>query len=143
MTYTYRLPDGSDDAPDEHGRHTKTVNVLHSAQQYQRFPGCEDCRSLAESSCPVCFNVPGTSCFGGWDERTETFATAVHHSPRGCGDPACALCAKYAAGWCQNCQEYTRSRGHQVKVCIGCEAEQGQPHRDWCPVVTGRLGTLP
>jgi hypothetical protein len=45
---TYRVPDGSDDQPDEHGRHTKTVNVLHSALELARFPGCEQCRSIAE-----------------------------------------------------------------------------------------------
>lgn len=31
----------------------------------------------------------------------------------------------------------------KVKVCIGCEAEQGRPHQPWCPVVTGTLSTLP
>lgn len=48
QTFTYRLPDGSDDVPDEHGRHTKTVNVRHSAKDFLRFPGCEHCRSIAE-----------------------------------------------------------------------------------------------
>lgn len=29
------------------------------------------------------------------------------------------------------------------KVCIGCEQPKGDPHKDWCPVVTGTLATLP
>jgi hypothetical protein len=29
-----------------------------------------------------------------------------------------------------------------VKVCIGCDREQGDGHEDWCPVVTGRLSSL-
>ena len=48
----YRLPDGSDDTPDANGRHTKTVNVLHSAEQAQRFPGCDQCRSIAAHEDP-------------------------------------------------------------------------------------------
>jgi hypothetical protein len=44
MSYLYLLPDGSDDMPDADGRHTRTVNVLHSAAQFARFPGCADCR---------------------------------------------------------------------------------------------------
>jgi hypothetical protein len=28
------------------------------------------------------------------------------------------------------------------KVCIGCEAPQGEPHETWCPVVTGTLSSL-
>ena len=44
----YRLPDGSDDWPDIYGRHTKTVNVRHSALDYARFWGCGDCRGTAE-----------------------------------------------------------------------------------------------
>jgi hypothetical protein len=44
----YRRPDGSDDWPDIHGRHTKTANVLHSALQLARFPGCDTCRIIAE-----------------------------------------------------------------------------------------------
>ena len=107
-TYTYRVPDGSSDTPDQHGGHTATVNVMHSARSYARFPGCTSCRSIAETSCPVCFNIPATSAYGDWDERTQTFGSAVHHGSRGCGDPACALCARYAAGWCQNCERYTR-----------------------------------
>lgn len=106
-TYMYRLPDGSDDTPDEHGNHTKTVNVVHSAEQYARFPGCASCRRMVQSVCPVCFNIPATSEFHGWDERTETFARSVHHSPSGCGNSSCALCAKYAAGWCQTCDDFT------------------------------------
>lgn len=47
--YVYRLPDGSDDTPDNRGRHTKTLNVAHSAAQAKRFPGCEICTSIAES----------------------------------------------------------------------------------------------
>lgn len=109
MKYAYRLPDGSRDTPDEHGNHTSTVNVLHSAEQARRFPGCEHCRALADSSCPVCFNVPSTSSFGGWDEAAQTFSRSTYHSPRGCGDQACELCAKYAAGWCQTCGEFTRA----------------------------------
>jgi Zn finger protein HypA/HybF involved in hydrogenase expression len=49
---TYRLPDGSADQPDENGQHTATVNVLHSAEQYARFPGCPDCKSIAQSQDP-------------------------------------------------------------------------------------------
>lgn len=30
----------------------------------------------------------------------------------------------------------------RVRVCIGCEAEIGQPHKGWCPVVTGTLSSL-
>lgn len=30
-----------------------------------------------------------------------------------------------------------------TRVCIGCEAEQGQPHKTWCPTQTGTLATLP
>lgn len=107
-TLLYRLPDGSDDIPDEHGNHTKTVNVLHSADQAARFPGCPACRSIAESSCPVCFHIPATSSYGGWDEASQDFTTSVHHSPSGCGNPDCELCAKYAAGWCQTCKAFTR-----------------------------------
>lgn len=29
------------------------------------------------------------------------------------------------------------------RVCIGCDTPQGEPHRDWCPVITGTLSTLP
>jgi hypothetical protein len=47
--YIRRLPDGNDDAPDEHGRHTRTVNVMHSADQYKRFNGCDQCKSMAGS----------------------------------------------------------------------------------------------
>jgi len=47
-TYLYRLPDGSDDTPTPDGRHTKTAGVLHSAAQYARFPGCEECRGIHE-----------------------------------------------------------------------------------------------
>jgi hypothetical protein len=107
-TYAYRLPDGSKDTPDAQGCHTVTVNVLHSAEQYKRFPGCEECRCIAASSCPVCFNIPATSTFAGYDERTDRFASSVHHSPDGCGDKSCRLCAKYAAGWCQTCAAFTR-----------------------------------
>lgn len=35
------------------------------------------------------------------------------------------------------------SRPKAMKVCIACEEEQGKPHKPWCPVVTGTLGTLP
>jgi hypothetical protein len=45
--YLYTLPDGSDDTPDAEGRHTATVNVMHSAAQFARFPGCEQCASIA------------------------------------------------------------------------------------------------
>jgi len=41
------LPDGRDDRPDEHGRHTKTANVTHSAAEYARFTGCPGCRAMA------------------------------------------------------------------------------------------------
>lgn len=108
MSYMYTLPDGSGDTPDASGSHTATVNVMHSAESFSRFPGCEQCRSIAETSCPVCFNIPATSSFSGWNARTETFRTAVHHGPCGCGEAACELCRKYAAGWCQTCQAYTR-----------------------------------
>lgn len=37
------LPDGSDDTPDATGNHTATRNVLHSAEQAARFPGCSHC----------------------------------------------------------------------------------------------------
>lgn len=47
QAFAYQLPDGSDDEPDEHGRHTKTVNVLHSAAEYARFPGCAECRHIS------------------------------------------------------------------------------------------------
>jgi hypothetical protein len=108
-TYTYTLPDGSCDKPDAGGRHTATRNVMHSAESYARFPGCEQCKHCADMSCPVCFHVPGTSVFRGWDEVTDTFAVTVHHGPRGCADvPECPLCAQYAAGWCQTCKAYTR-----------------------------------
>lgn len=30
-----------------------------------------------------------------------------------------------------------------AKACIGCESPMGEPHQDWCPVVTGTLSTLP
>jgi hypothetical protein len=30
-----------------------------------------------------------------------------------------------------------------AKVCIACEQPQGEPHLSWCPVVTGKLSTLP
>jgi hypothetical protein len=41
--------------------------------------------------------------------------------------------------------EIQRIEGRPVKtkVCIGCEQPQGEPHLHWCPVVTGRLSTLP
>lgn len=105
--YAYRLPDGSDDSPDLAGQHTKTVNVMHSAEQASRFPGCEHCRALAASCCLVCFNIPATSAFSGWDESRQDFAVAIHHGPRGCGNAACELCVKYAAGWCQTCEKFT------------------------------------
>jgi hypothetical protein len=28
------------------------------------------------------------------------------------------------------------------RVCIGCEQPKGDPHLDWCPVVTGTLNSL-
>jgi len=28
------------------------------------------------------------------------------------------------------------------KACIGCDQPQGQPHLDWCPVITGTLNSL-
>ena len=46
-TYTYRLPDGSVDTPDANGQHTKTANVVHSAEEYERFTGCESCQRIA------------------------------------------------------------------------------------------------
>jgi hypothetical protein len=49
----YRLPDGSGDQPDETGGHTATVNVMHSAAQYQRFPGCPECRGIAQFEDPA------------------------------------------------------------------------------------------
>ncbi len=107
-TYLYTLPSGSGDKPDAEGRHTATVNVVHSAESYKRFPGCGRCRHIAETSCPVCYQVPATSSFSGFDEVTETFASAVHHSPSGCGELLCRLCVMYAAGWCQHCEKYTR-----------------------------------
>jgi hypothetical protein len=109
-THTYRLPSGQGDHPDAEGRHTAAGNVMHSAENHKRFPGCEECKHCADTSCPVCYHVPGTSVFSGWDEVTETFAATVHHGPRGCGDPACQLCEQYAAGWCQNCKAYTRTQ---------------------------------
>jgi hypothetical protein len=30
-----------------------------------------------------------------------------------------------------------------TKVCIACSEEMGKPHRSWCPVLTGRLSTMP
>jgi hypothetical protein len=47
MSYSYTLPDGSNDAPDEHGRHTATGSVMHSAAEFARFPGCEQCAGMA------------------------------------------------------------------------------------------------
>lgn len=108
-TYTYTLPSGSGDKPDADGRHTATANVMHSAASYARFPGCEQCRHIAETSCLVCYQIPATSVFGGFDEMTETFAEVTHHSPVGCEyRTECPLCQKYAAGWCQHCENYTR-----------------------------------
>jgi hypothetical protein len=45
--YLYTLPDGSTDTPDDQGRHTATANVMHSAAEFARFPGCEQCASMA------------------------------------------------------------------------------------------------
>jgi hypothetical protein len=61
MSYLYRLPDGSNDAPDVNGRHTATRNVMHSAELAARFPGCEDCGRIARSSCQVCGNMLAVS----------------------------------------------------------------------------------
>jgi hypothetical protein len=116
------------DKPDAEGRHTATVNVMHSAANFKRFSGCEQCRHCAETSCPACYNVPGTSVFGGWDDRTETFATAVHHSPRGCGDASCELCAQYAAGWCQNCEQYTRPAKPPLPAWAPASCGAGKRH---------------
>lgn len=30
----------------------------------------------------------------------------------------------------------------KIRVCIGCESPEGQPHEEWCPVVTGTLSSL-
>jgi hypothetical protein len=45
----YQLPGGRDDKPDAEGRHTKTVNTMHAAIEYARFPGCEHCRAMAQA----------------------------------------------------------------------------------------------
>jgi len=29
-----------------------------------------------------------------------------------------------------------------MKVCIGCDRPKGEPHENWCPVVTGTLSSL-
>lgn len=42
-TIHYVLPTGADDTPDANGNHTATRNVLHSADQATRFPGCPSC----------------------------------------------------------------------------------------------------
>lgn len=108
-TYLYTMPDGSKDRPDENGNHTATANVRHSAEGYARFPGCPSCCRIAETSCPVCYHIPGATVCGGFDEVTETFASVVHHGPDGrCGNVGCGLCMMYAAGWCSNCKEFTR-----------------------------------
>jgi hypothetical protein len=106
-SYAYRLPRAAD-KPTADGRHSATVNVMHCAENFARFPGCGDCQRMAETSCPVCFNILSTSTFGDFDPVTETFDSHVYHSSDGCGSAACELCAKYQAGWCQTCGEFTR-----------------------------------
>lgn len=37
-----------------------------------------------------------------------------------------------------------RTRKNPVlMVCIGCNVVQGEPHEDYCPVITGTLSSLP
>ena len=64
--YLYRVPDGSDDTPDENGQHTATVNV-HSAELAARFTGCKSCQTMvrlqAESDAHV--------VHGEWWNETE------------------------------------------------------------------------
>ena len=86
MNYAYRLPDGSDDNPDENGNHTATVNVVHSARQHERFPGCASCRLVAE------LDIHGqhvVMSFKDWDgedfRRTEKTVTFT---------PGCAVCER-------------------------------------------------
>ena len=84
-TYTYRLPDGRDDTPDENGQHTATVNVMHSAEQLARFPGCKSCRSIAEHGRDS-HNAGMHGHYGDWDAATETFGTSSYHSVAECPD---------------------------------------------------------
>lgn len=86
--YTYRLPDGSADTPDENGMHTATVNVLHSAEQYKRFTGCGQCKLSMEMDIHY---QHVTTHFGGWDAETETFA---EHSTTTEFTPGCVVCER-------------------------------------------------
>ena len=86
MSLIYTLPDGSNDAPDEHGRHAATVNVVHSAKQYQRFPGCEQCRLITEMDAHAQHTV---TSFGGWDGKDFTSEHEVATYT-----PGCAICER-------------------------------------------------
>jgi hypothetical protein len=68
-TYLYRLPDGSNDMPDENGRHTATKNVMHSAEQSRRFTGCEQCQRIVRLDIEACLDI---SFFSGWNGTNFT-----------------------------------------------------------------------
>ena len=87
-TFTYTLPDGRNDAPDENGCHTATVNVMHSAEQLNRFPGCEDCKSCADHDIHAQHVV---GIYGGWDPVSETFASS---EIRVTFTPGCPVCER-------------------------------------------------
>jgi hypothetical protein len=80
----YRLPDGSDDTPDENGQHTKTINVLHSAKEAKRFWGCQGCAGCAESDrigALVVSHYPANGkpwyTIGGLDARFDDYCAAA------------------------------------------------------------------
>lgn len=89
MSFAYRLPDGSADHPDPDGNHTATVNVLHSAEQAKRFPGCASCKLVAQLDI---HNQHVVMSYEDWDgedfgrtEKTVTFT------------PGCAVCERNKA----------------------------------------------
>jgi hypothetical protein len=63
-TYSYKLPDGSTDAPDAQGNHTSQVNVLHSAELAARFPGCGQCARIVLLDAHSAVHA---SIYSGWD----------------------------------------------------------------------------
>lgn len=54
----------------------------------------------------------------------------------------CANMAEFTEGWIDAILTDGRSPD-RVKECVGCGVLKGEPHRDYCPVVTGTLTSLP
>jgi hypothetical protein len=86
----YRLPDGSADTPDATGNHTATVNVLHSAANAERFPGCPRCASCTEYDAHL-QHTSSRFRQSDWDPVREDFTCGTHVTVF---TPGCAWCER-------------------------------------------------